>query len=253
MDLFDLTSHTSVVTGGNGGIGLGLASGLAKQGANVAIWARNEEKNSAAASHLEDLGADVLTVRCDVADSESVAAAMGETLSRFGAVHSLFVNAGVSGAAPFTEMTSEEFQRVIDINVTGAFLCMQIVVTHMLERSEGGSIVAVASVAASKGLPRSPHYSASKGGVRQLARSLAAEVGRKGINVNVISPGFVRSDMTADWQANEGFDEMIRSRVPLARWGNPEDFERIAVFLAAEQGGYLSGSEILIDGGLSSF
>ncbi len=253
MGLFDLTSHTSVVTGGNGGIGLGLATGLAKQGANLVIWARSESKNASAAARLRELGAEVLTVRCDVAEPGSVTAAMAETLDRFGAVHSLFVNAGISGAAPFTDMTPEEFQRVMDVNVTGAFLCMQAVVAHMLQRGEGGSIVAVASVAASKGLPLSPHYSASKGGIRQLARSLAAEVGRKGINVNVISPGFVRSEMTADWQAKEGFADMIRSRVPLARWGDPEDFERIAVFLAAEQGGYLSGSEILIDGGLSSY
>jgi len=159
----------------------------------------------------------------------------------------------VSGAAKFTDLTPDEFQRVLDVNVTGAFLCMQAVVNHMLERAAGGSIVAIASVAASKGLRFSPHYSASKGGIRQLARSLANEVGRQGINVNVISPGFVKSEMTADWQEQEAFNDMVRSRVPLGRWGDPKDFERLAVFLAGEQGGYLSGSEILVDGGLHAY
>lgn len=253
MTFFDLTNHTSVITGGNGGIGLGLARGIAKAGGSVAIWARNEEKNAAAAEELAALGAEVLSVRCDVGEPADISAAMDATLARFGAVHSLFVNAGVGGSARFTEMTADEFQRVIDVNVTGAFLCMQAVVAHMLERGEGGSVVAVASVAATKGLRFAPHYSASKGGIRQMARALAAEVGRQGINVNIISPGFIRSEMTTDWQDHEGFNAMIKARVPLGRWGVPEDFERLAVFLAGEQGGYLSGSEIMIDGGLHAY
>lgn len=252
--MFDLRGHTSVVTGGNGGIGLGLARGLAKAGANIAIWARNQDKNAAAAAELEQLGASVLAVPTDVADPGGVHEAMAVTLARFDAVHSLFVNAGVAGEpGKFTDMSADDFQRVLDVNVTGAFLTMQAVVAHMLERGEGGSIVAIASVAASKGIRFSPHYSASKGGIRQLARALANEVGRHGINVNIVSPGFIRSEMTADWQANESFTEMIRSRVPVGRWGDAEDFERLAVFLAGEQGGYMSGSEIFIDGGMHAF
>ena len=149
MDLFDLSAHTSVVTGGNGGIGLGLARGLAKAGANLTIWARNEEKNGLAARRLEELGAEVLAIRCDVANEAEVRAALEQTVERFGAVHSLFVNAGVSGAAKFTDLTPDEFQRVLDVNVTGAFLCMQAVVAHMLERAAGGSIVAIVCPAAS--------------------------------------------------------------------------------------------------------
>jgi len=252
--MFDLTEHTCVVTGGNGGIGLGLARGLAKAGGNVAIWARNADKNAAAAQELDTLGSGtVLAVATDVGEPSSITAAMETTQDRFGAVHSLFVNAGISDGGRFTDITVDEFQRILDINVTGAFLTMQAVVAHMLERGEGGSIVAVASVAATKGLRFSPHYSASKGGIRQLARALAAEVGRKGINVNIISPGFVRSEMTADWQSHEGFNEMISSRVPLGRWGEPQDFERLAVFLAVERGGYMRGSEILVDGGLHAY
>ncbi len=253
MTLFDLSEHTAVVTGGNGGIGLGLARGLAKAGASVAIWARNESKNEAAAAQLEALGADVITIRCDVADPGDVDAAMDATVERFGRVDSMFVNAGTSGAAKFPDFPLEEFERVMRVNVTGAFLCMQAAVRHMLNRDGGGSIVAVASVAATKGIRYGPHYAASKGGIRQLARALSVEVGRKGINVNIISPGYVRSEMTSPMADVPGFDEVIRTRVPLARWGEPEDFERIAVFLAAEAGGFMSGTEIIVDGGLHTF
>ncbi len=253
MTLFDLTGHVSVVTGGNGGIGLGLATGLAKSGASLAIWARNEEKNQAATATLEALGAEVIALGCDVTDPGDVETSMAETLERFGRVDSMFVNAGTSGADKFVDFELEEFERVMTVNVTGAFLCMQAAVRHMLDRGGGGSIVAVASVAATKGNRFSPHYSASKGGIRQLARALSTEVGREGINVNIISPGFVRSEMTAPLAGVPGFEEAIRTRVPLARWGEPEDYERAAVFLAAEAGGFMSGTEIIIDGGLHVF
>lgn len=253
MTLFDLSGHVSVITGGNRGIGLGMASGLAKAGASLAIWARDQAKNGETAQILEGLGADVLAIGCDVSNPEDVEAAMAATLERFGRVDSMFVNAGTSGAAKFVEFEVEEFERVMSVNVTGAFLCMQAAVRHMLQRGSGGSIVAVASVAATKGMRFSPHYSASKGGIRQLARSLSTEVGRKGINVNIISPGFVRSEMTAPLAELPGFEESIGTRVPLARWGEPEDFERIAVFLAAEAGGFMSGTEIIVDGGLHTF
>lgn len=253
MNLFDLSGHVAVVTGGNGGIGLGLASGIAKAGGKVAIWARNEAKNAAAATQLEELGAEVIAVRCDVARPEDVTAAMAATLERFQKVDSMFVNSGTTGAGAFTDLTADEFQRVLDVNVTGAFLCMQAAVAHMLDRGEGGAIVAVASVAATKGLLYSPHYSASKGGIRQLARALAAEVGPKGINVNIISPGFVESEMTEPLMASDSFQAAIKLRVPLKRWGRPEDFERVAAFLASEAGGFMAGSEIIVDGGLHAY
>lgn len=252
MELFDLRGHVSVVTGGNGGIGLGMARGLAKSGAQVAIWARNERKNATAVEALDALGASAISLRCDVTSPADVDAAMDATLERFGRVDSMFANAGTSGSGRFDLFELDEFERVLQVNVTGAFLCMRAAVRHMLERGGGGSIIAVASVAATKGLRYAPHYSASKGGIRQLARALSTEVGRKGINVNVISPGFVRSEMTEPI-ASESFEEMLKARVPLGRWGEPEDFERIAAFLAAETGGFLSGTEIIVDGGLHAF
>ena len=252
MALFDLTGHISVVTGGNGGIGLGLARGLAKAGALVAIWARNEQKNAAAVTALSELGADAFAVPCDVASQSDVDSAMAATLDRFGRVDSMFVNAGTTSYQPFVEFDRAEFERVLAVNVTGAFACMQAATRHMLAREGGGSIIAVSSVAATKGLRYAPHYSASKGGIRQLARALANEVGRKGINVNIISPGYVHSEMTEP-MASEAFEAMLRERVPLARWGEPEDFERVAVFLASETGGFMSGTEIVVDGGLHVF
>ena len=252
MELFDLSSHVGVVTGGNGGIGLGLARGLAKSGAQVAIWARNEAKNADAVAVLEALGTTAIGLSCDVTHPADVEAAIAATLDRFGRVDSMFVNAGTTGSGRFDTFELDEFERVLQVNVTGAFLCMQMAVRHMLERGGGGSIIAVASVAATKGLRYSPHYSASKGGIRQLARALSTEVGRKGINVNVISPGFVRSEMTEP-MANEAFEEILKTRVPLRRWGEPADFERVAAFLAAETGGFMSGTEIIVDGGLHAF
>ena len=253
MNPFDLTGHVAVVTGGNGGIGLGLARGLAKAGASVAVWARNDIKNEAAVRELEELGAVSLAVRCDVADQESVDSAMDITLDRFGRVDSMFVNAGTTGSSKFTELSRDEFERITDVNITGAFMCMQAAVRHMLDRGDGGSIVAVASVAATKGLRFAPHYSASKGGIRQLARALAVEVGRQGISVNIISPGFVESEMTEELAQVRGFNESIRQRVPLGRWGYPEDFERVAVFLASEAGGFMCGAEVVVDGGLHAY
>lgn len=251
MTMFDLTGHVSVVTGGNGGIGLGLATGLARAGAAVAVWARNEAKNRAAADQLRALGGDVHTVAVDVTDAAAVAAAQAETVERFGRVDSLFANAGTAGFVRFETMDMSEWRRVLDVNLTGVMTCAQVVSQHLIERGAGGSLVFVASVAAHRGIGQSPHYSASKGAVLQLARSLAVALARSSIRVNVISPGFVATDMTSAWQGNPRYTElMIDARTPMRRWGTPADFEGPAVFLASEAASsYMTGSEIIVDGG----
>jgi NAD(P)-dependent dehydrogenase (short-subunit alcohol dehydrogenase family) len=251
MELFDLTGTVGVVTGGNRGIGLGLARGLAKSGAAVAVWSRDEARNAAAVAELSEFS-EAAGFACDVGDADSVATAMAATIERFGRLDSFFANAGTSGAAAFEEMTREEWQRVIDVNLTGVFLTVQAAARQMIEQDDGGSIVATASMAASLGMPQSPHYGASKGGVLQLVRSTAIRLARYGIRVNALSPGWVDTEMTEDVQAYEKANRFHMSRTPLRRWGTIDDFEGPAVFLASSASSFMTGSELRLDGGYSA-
>ena len=253
MDQFDLSGHVSVVTGGNRGIGLGIARGLAKAGATVAIWSRATDRNEAAVADLEALGVEALAVACDVADESSVIAAMERTMAAFGRVDSLFANAGTSGMGKFpTDFDLDEWNRVMDVNLTGVFLTTRIVADHLVERGEGGSIVLTGSVVARLALPLAPHYTASKGAVLSLGRSLANRLGRHGIRVNVLSPGWVETEMAEGVISDERSAGYFMSRIPLRRWGAIEDFEGPAVFLASEASAFMTGAELVIDGGISS-
>lgn len=249
MDLFDLTDHVAIVTGGNRGIGLGMARGLAAAGAGVAIWSRNAERNAAAAAELQGIGADAVGVECDVSDAQSVGAALDATVDRFGKVDSLFANAGTTGAVKFEEMTLEEWRLVIDINLTGVFLTSQAAAQQMIRQGSGGSMVFTASLAATFGIPQSPHYTASKGGVLQLARAEAVRLARYGIRVNVVSPGWVATEMTEGVQAYKKANELAMARTPMRRWGTPDDFAGPAVFLASEASRFVTGAELQVDGG----
>ncbi len=249
MELFDLNDHVSIVTGGNRGIGLGMARGLAGAGAGVAIWSRHAERNAAAAGELRAMGADSVGVECDVSDPVSVDAAMAATVDHYGKVDSLFANAGTTGAVKFEEMTLAEWRRVVDINLTGVFLTSQAATQQMIRQGSGGSMVFTASLAATFGIPQSPHYTASKGGVLQLARAEAVRLARYGIRVNVISPGWVATEMTEDVQAYQKANELAMARTPMRRWGTPEDFAGPAVFLASEASRFVTGAELQVDGG----
>ena len=248
MDLFDLTGRVAVVTGGNRGIGLGMATGLARAGASVAVWSRNEDRNAAAVDTLSDYG-EAGGFRCDVSDPEDVAAAMEATVARFGRVDSFFANAGTAGVVRFEEMDLEEWRRVLDVNLTGVFLTIQAASRQMIRQGDPGSIVATASVAASIGIPQSPHYGASKGGVLQLVKATAIRLARYGIRVNALSPGWIDTEMTTEVQAHEKSNAYAMMRTPMRRWGTPEDFEGPAVFLASDAARYMTGAELLIDGG----
>jgi NAD(P)-dependent dehydrogenase (short-subunit alcohol dehydrogenase family) len=253
MSSFDLSGHVSVVTGGNRGIGLGMARGLAKAGARVAIWSRAADRNEAAVAEIEGLGGKALAVTCDVADEPSVMAAMDQTLEAFGRVDSLFANAGTSGIGKFpADFDLDEWHRVMDVNVTGAFLTTRIVADHLVDRGEGGSIVLTGSVVARLALPLAPHYTASKGAVLSLGRALANRLGRHGIRVNVLSPGWVETEMAEGVISDERSAGYFMSRIPLRRWGAAEDFEGPAVFLASDASRFMTGAELVIDGGISS-
>jgi len=250
--MFDLTGRVAVVTGGNRGIGLGICRGLAKAGAQLAIWSRDEERNRHAVEELEALGAEAIAIGCDVSDESSVAAALAETLARFRKVDVVFANAGTSSSVKFPEVTQAEWDRVLDTNLTGGFLVARAVTTHLIERGGGGVIVFTASVVANAGLPLAPHYTASKGGLVALARSLAVRLARYQIRVNVLSPGWVASEMTDDLQQDPKFEQVFIKRTPFRRWGTPEDFEGPAVFLAADASGFMTGAELIVDGGFTA-
>lgn len=254
MDLFDLEGRVALVTGGNGGIGLGMAEGLASAGAAVAIWGTNEAKNAAAVERLRALGGDAAAFVCDVADEAAVGEAFAATLDRFGNVDVCFANAGVAGAGVrFGDMTLAEWRRVMRVNLDGAFLTFRAAVRHMLERGEGGSLVATSSIASIMGMPRGEHYAATKAGLSAMVRGLAVEYGRHGIRANAVLPGWVETAMTADWLGRDTVQKAVLSRVPLGRWGTLEDFAGIAVYLASDASRYHSGDTLLIDGAYRVF
>lgn len=251
--LFDLSGHVALVTGGNAGIGLGFAHGLAAAGADIAIWGTNEGKNAAAVEELRTHGRQVAAFRCDVGDEDEVAAAFAATLETFGKVDSCFANAGVSGTMPFVDMSLDEWRRVTRVNLDGAFLTLRAAVRHMVDRGEGGSLVGTASVAAVHGPARGEHYAATKAGLAAMVRALAVEFGRHGVRANAVLPGWIETAMTERLLAWDRFRDAALPRVPLRRWGVPADFGGIAVYLASPASAYHTGDTIVVDGGYTVF
>jgi NAD(P)-dependent dehydrogenase (short-subunit alcohol dehydrogenase family) len=251
-NLFDLTGNVAVVTGGNRGIGLGMAEGLAAAGASLCLWGRDAERNAAAAEQLRAHGGEVHVIGCDVSDEENVRLAFEETLAVFGKVDSCFANAGVgAGSTRFEDMTTDEWRRILSINLDGVFFTFREAARHMKERGEGGSLVGTASVAALRGMPRGEHYSASKAGITGLVRSLAVEYGRYGIRANSVLPGWVYSEMSAPVTKGERQAPIMLARTPAGRFGEPSDFAGIAVYLASPASVWHTGDQMIIDGGYS--
>ena len=253
--MFDLTGKVALVTGGNGGIGLGFAEGLVEHGANVCIWGTNEQKNAAARAKLQALRADaeVLALRCDVSSEDEVVACFAETVDRLGQVDSCFANAGVGGGgAGFDAMSQEEWQRVFKVNMDGVMFTFREAVKHMKQRG-GGSLVVTSSGTARFGAAGSEHYSATKAGVIALIQSLAVGQARYGIRANAIIPGWIETAMTERALQTEAFQTRVLKRIPQRRWGQPEDFRGIAVYFASDESSYHTGDTIAIDGGVSHF
>jgi NAD(P)-dependent dehydrogenase (short-subunit alcohol dehydrogenase family) len=252
---FDLTGKVALITGGNSGIGLGMAKAIAEAGADIAIWGTNPAKNAAAAAALAPIGRSVLTLECDVGDEAAVEAAFARTLDRFGRVDGCFANAGVSGRGgkSFLEMTSAEWHRVTRINLDGAFYTFRTAARHMVERGGGGVLVGTASLAAIEAAPRSEHYAATKGGMISMVRAMAVEFARYGVRSHAILPGWIETNMTANAVNTEGFQTKVLPRVPMRRWGDGDDFGGIAVYLMSAASKYHTGDTFVIDGGYSLF
>jgi NAD(P)-dependent dehydrogenase (short-subunit alcohol dehydrogenase family) len=250
---FDLTGHVALITGGNGGIGLGMAEALAQAGADIAIWGTNEDKNKAAEEQLRAHGTQVAAFRCDVGDEAAVTAAFDETVAALGKVDSCFANAGIGGMSPFVEMTADEWHRVLRVNLDGTFFTLRAAARHMVERGEGGSLVGMASLAAVEGQARGEHYAATKGGTVSMMKALAVELARHGIRANSILPGWIETAMTEAAFNWDRFRDNVMPRIPARRWGKPADFGGIAVYLASPASAYHSGDTFLIDGAYSIF
>lgn len=253
-DIFDLSGKVALVTGGNGGIGLGMARGLASRGASIAIWGTNAEKNRSARAEIEAMGVRVADFICDVGDQEQVVASFAATLEVFEHVDSCFVNAGVGGAAEsFVTMTDDEWHRVMRVNLDGAFYTAQVAVRAMVAQGNGGSLVFTTSGSAYFGQQRGQHYGASKAGLISMMRAIAVEHARHGIRSNAILPGWIESEMTAPALGWDKFVANVLPRVPMRRWGDPNDFSGIATYLASDLSKYHTGDVITIDGGYHSF
>ena len=253
---FDLTGKSVLITGGNSGIGLGMAEALAQAGAAVCIWGTNAEKNAAALVKLKALGGKVLALHCDVGDEKEVEARFAETVAALGPIHACFANAGVSGRATvksFTEMSTEEWKRVTRVNLDGAFYTLRAAAKHMAEHGQGGALVGTASLAAISGQPRGEHYAATKGGLISMIRALAVEFARSGIRANAILPGWIDTAMTEKALNWDKFRDKVLPRIPVRRWGKPSDFGAIAIYLVSDASSYHTGDTFLIDGGYSLF
>jgi 2-deoxy-D-gluconate 3-dehydrogenase len=249
MNPFDLKGKTALVTGGNGGIGLGIAKGLAQAGANVAIAGRNEAKNQAA---LKALGAGAIAVSGDVNDAAMVERMVAETVKAFGGLDILVANAGINIRKPPQDYALEEWHRIMDTNLTSVFACCQAAYPEMKRRG-GGKIVTIGSMTSIFGFDVGPVYAASKGAVVQLTKSLASAWAKDNIQVNSILPGFIDTELTQNLRRNfPEAHERVVSRTPARRWGAPRDLAGTAVFFCSRASDFVTGTALPVDGGFSS-
>jgi 2-deoxy-D-gluconate 3-dehydrogenase len=249
--LFDLAGRVAVVTGGNGGIGLGMARGLAAAGAAIAIVGRNEAKSNAAVAELTASGARAVAIAADVTDQAEVDAMVAAVLAAFGRLDILVNNAGINIRKPPHELALGEWRSVLDTNLTSAFLCSQ--AAHgAMKNAGGGKVINIGSMMSIFGASYSPAYAASKGGIVQFTRSCAVAWAPDKIQVNAILPGWIDTELTQNARREvDGLHDKVLARTPAARWGAAADFAGIAVFLASAASDFVTGTAIPVDGGFS--
>jgi 2-dehydro-3-deoxy-D-gluconate 5-dehydrogenase len=251
MNGFDLRGKVAIVTGGNGGIGLGMARGLVAAGARVAVAARDRAKSATAVKALETLGAQAWAVEVDVSLESSVTAMVQAVADRFGRLDILVNNAGINIRKPPETYTLDEWRRILDTNLTSAFLCAKAAYPHM-RKAGGGKIINVGSMTSLFGASFAVAYGASKGGIVQLTRGLASAWAKDGIQVNAVLPGWIDTDLTIQARKDvPGLHDRVLARTPAGRWGVPDDLSGVAVFLASPASDFITGAAIPVDGGYS--
>jgi len=249
--MFDLKGKVALVTGGNGGIGLGMAKGLAGAGARVVIAARNPQKSADAVAALKALGSDSFALAADVTDEDSVQALFDEAAARCGRLDILVNNAGTTVRKPVDQLALAEWHQVMDTNLTSAFLCSRAAHPH-LKAAGGGKIINIGSMMSIFGAPYAPAYAASKAGIVQLTKSTALSWAVDQIQVNAILPGWFETELTDGARTQiPGLYERVKARAAAGRWGQPSDIAGTAVFLASAASDYVTGTAIPVDGGFS--
>jgi gluconate 5-dehydrogenase len=247
--LFDLTGRTALITGSTRGLGLVLARGLARAGAAVVLNGRHRDALDAAVATLRSEGARAAGALFDVTDQRQIAEAVRAVEETTGPIDILVNNAGIQRRAPIVDMPEETWREVLDANLTGVFLTTQQVARRMIGRGRG-KIINICSLLSEVGRPTVSPYTASKGGVKMLTRSMAVEWARYDIQVNGIGPGYFATEMNKALTQNEEFDRWLKARTPAGRWGDPEELVGTAVFLASAASSFITGQIIYVDGGV---
>ena len=248
---FDLRGKVAIVTGGNGGIGLGMARGLANAGADIAVVGRNETKSAAAVADLSARGVRAIAVATDVTDKDAVAAMIARVSGELGRIDVLINNAGMSIRKPPHILEADEWQQVIDTNLTSAFICSK-AAYPALKAAGGGKVINIGSMMSIFGASFAPAYAASKGGIVQFTRACACAWAGDNIQVNAILPGWIDTDLTKTAREQvDGLHQRVLARTPAGRWGEIDDFAGIAVFLSSQASDFMTGTAIPVDGGYS--
>lgn len=248
--MFDLQNKVAVVTGGNGGIGLAMAQGLAAAGARIAVVGRNLDKLRTAVAALSAQGREAKAYAVDVCDEAAVGALMAQVVADFGRLDILLNNAGINIRKPVQDLTLSEWHTVLDTNLTSAFLCSRAAYPHL--KKQGGKLINIGSMTSIFGASFAPAYSASKGGIVQLTRALATAWASDQIQVNAVLPGWIDTELTQKARAEvDGLQARVLARTPAGRWGRPEDLAGIAVFLSSAASDFITGTAIPVDGGYS--
>jgi 2-deoxy-D-gluconate 3-dehydrogenase len=246
---FDLHGKVALVTGGNGGIGLGMAAGLARAGASIAVAGRNAQKNAAAVQALHELGAQAIAFEVDLLQEADCRSVVARAAEHFGRLDVLINNAGIAIRKPPQDYSAAEWHRVMDSNLTSAFLCAHAAYPHF-KQAGGGKIISIGSIMSVMGASFAVAYAASKGGLVQMTRALATAWAADNIQVNALLPGWIRTDLTESARREvPGLNERVLGRTPAGRWGEPADFEAITVLLAGPGSQFITGTAIPVDGG----
>jgi len=251
MNLFDLSGKVALVTGGNGGIGLGMAQGMASCGASIVISGRNAEKAQTALESLRPFGVKTAFIAADVTQKAECVKLVAETEAQFGRLDILVNNAGTAIRKMPEDYTEEEWHTVLDTNLTSAFLLSQ-AAYHAMKRAGGGKMINIGSMTSLFGAPYAAPYGSSKGGIVQMTKALATAWAGENIQVNAVLPGWIDTDLTKRArQQVSGLHERVENRTPAGRWGTPADMAGIAAFLASSASDFVSGAAIPVDGGYS--